>query len=484
MSSGTAAGGIWQRAPSRLAVPLATLLLAFFAGVTATLAPSLAFLAVLVGLGVVSLLAVWEMPARSFTLLLVGLVLHPFVFRVLTAKGGVPPSLLLALGLWKEALITALIAYVLLVAFSRGIPTAFRLRRSDLFLVAFAMLGVLLVLFSATPVAAAYALRNYLEPLTVYILARTLPIKTERIGQLLALLVALAMLNSLFGIVQATVLGLPFYYSWGFLTPEGQLPTAFRIGASGQARGAGTLTGPNELGIYLVMMIAVVAFFFDQPSRRVRRFVRLALVTLLFGLIFTFSRSALLGLAAGVGVPLGWRRLRRGMSVSLVLLLGVGTLLALVIVWRAGLVDHLARTVTLEDSSALGHLDSWAASLAIMLRAPFGVGLGLVGARAGRFGSIEQRYHTESTYFQVGMEFGWLGLCLYVGLLSMLALELSSVIQRGPDTAQNLGQAALAALAASSVAFLFLPLAQNLAAASGLWLLVGLAQRSARSWTR
>lgn len=484
MSSGTAVSAVWRRAPARLVVPVAALLLSLVAGALATLTPSLAFFAVLAGLGGVSLLAVWEMPAVSFTLLLAGLVLHPFVFRVLAAKVGLSASLLVALGLWKELLIAVLIAYVLLLVLSRGIPTAFRLRRSDLFLVGFAALGVLGVLFSKTPVAAAYALRNYLEPFTIYMLARTLPLKTEQVRQLLAVLVTLTVLNSLFGVVQATVLGLPFYYSWGFLTPEGQLPTAFRIGASAQARGAGTLTGPNELGIYLVMMIAVVVFFFEQRGGSARRFVRVALVTLLLGLVFTFSRSALLGLGIGLVLPLAWRRLWRGISVSWMLLLGVSALLALGIVWQAGLVDHLARTVTLEDSSAQGHLDSWAASVALMLEAPFGVGLGLVGARAGRFGSIEQRYHTESTYFQVGMELGWLGLCLYLGLLLMLGLELWLVVRRGPDIGRRLGQTALAALAATSVAFLFLPLAQTLAAASGLWLLVGLAQRPMLSWTR
>ena len=193
-----------------------------------------------------------------------------------------------------------------------------------------------------------------------------------------------------------------------------------------------TLRGPNSLGAYLVVVIAVIAGYLATYWRRLSRSVLIACVLgILAGISVmyaSYSRSAWIAVALAA-VVFGVIGLPRKKQLVIVAIAAVLTVTG-VVGYELGKDSQFVRTVidhkdpknpSQTTSSNADHLKSVTESAKRALGQPFGAGIGSTGA-ASYFG--ESKIIIEDQYLSTAHEAGWLGLILLVafqgGVLAML----------------------------------------------------------------
>jgi hypothetical protein len=471
----------WLRAAMVLIVAIAM-------GTASIMVPSVVLIAILALGGVIFLLVTWQNPFLSLSALLLLLPLHTFMLRLLQFWTPLSEGQILLFSLWKEVALVALLAYVLLRTLLRGGRLPLRFYASDVLLLAFGGLALTYVFVAFDPVAGLYGFRNYVEVFAVFFLVRVLPLSPSRLRRLFWAMLLIGALIALFGILQVVFAQSPFMTELRAGIAEeagGVLPSAFTAGTVGfwKFRAFGTFSGPNEFGLYLATLLIAAWYIGPHLGRQQRFRTRWVVVALLFiSLVLTLSRSAFLALVIGALMaqllsrahPLGGLRLRVKHLIaffSLLPLMGLAF-------WFSGFFGHLLNTITLRNPSAAGHLRSLLNGLSFIANHALGVGIGMVGERAGRYGLVPAKYHVESSYLQMGMEIGILGMALYVAFMLLILFALYKRSRKGDDLSRRLSAAAFGILAGAMGAYFFLPLLTNLAAASYTWFFVGLAFRA------
>lgn len=436
----------------------------------------------------------WLRPFWVFAALLALLPFHDQALRVVTWQLEWPDSRITLLSLWKEGIIVLLAGVLLLQHLSGRRPVRARAYRFDLWLVALALLSAAYILVAATTGIGVFGFRNYFEPLAIFFIARLMPFSRRELTHLLTLLAATAAVVALFGIYQALFIDFPTMVSMGYLDEFGNLPFAFKTALQdGQPRprAISTVTGPNQLAIYLNLFILLTGYALLRLRRRAPgRQLLLGLLLAIYGacLLLTYSRGGLLALVVSLlgtaaivvyerGIRRTWRELVHNRWLQ------AGFLMALILA-AAGLVvsgfaRRIWRGVTGQDPAALGHLTSLNDALDFVVGNPLGVGMGMAGPRALRFWEDAQILHTESTYFQFGMEAGLLGMALLLLLLLSLVATLWRMRQRqmalGDAAGTVLVEVALVTWLGALAVFAVTPLMQNFLVAAYLWLAAGLA---------
>jgi O-antigen ligase len=285
--------------------------------------------------------------------------------------------------------------------------------------------------------------------------------------------------------------------SMGYLDEFGNLPFAFKTALQDgvpRPRAISTVTGPNQLAIYLNLFIllagyALLRYQGRAASSRLRR-VALAALLLIYVvcLLLTYSRGGLLALVVSLLATgaifvyeRGVRRTWRELAGNKWLLLGLvfASLAAVAGLVLTGFARRIWRGLTGQDPAALGHVTSLGDALDFVLANPLGVGVGMAGPRALRFWQDAQIQHTESTYFQFGMEMGLIGMALLLLVLISLVATLWRIRRRlraaGDPAAATLVEIALVTWIGALAVFAVTPLMQNFLVASYLWLIAGLA---------
>lgn len=183
-----------------------------------------------------------------------------------------------------------------------------------------------------------------------------------------------------------------------------------------------TLRGPNPLGAYAVMALAIVASFaiskrHNLRSRRVKIGIGALIVASCIALWMSYSRSAVVAGLLALGI-IGSVRYGRNLSRRMWVGLGVGTLVLAalaVAVWNTTFVQN----VVLHDNPTTGaavdsngdHLTSLQHGVSKALSQPLGAGVGSTGS-ASLLG--DSPLIIENQYLMIAHEVGWLGLALFM----------------------------------------------------------------------
>ncbi|MEG0821683.1 MAG: putative O-glycosylation ligase, exosortase A system-associated [Burkholderiaceae bacterium] len=192
------------------------------------------------------------------------------------------------------------------------------------------------------------------------------------------------------------------------------------------------IDGNNEIGLAMIMVWPLIVVLASDPSKWIRRpFLAMAWLTPL-SVVFTYSRGALLGLAA-VAAPMLLTARRKWLA--LLLLIPVG----LFAVWFAPqqLLDRAETIQTYkQDESSMQRLQAWGVAWNVAKSYPLtGAGFNLenVGNERwlsyasflGEWGNRARAAH--SIYFQMLGDHGFVGLGLFLGLLLSCLLALTRV---------------------------------------------------------
>ena len=368
------------------------------------------------------------------------LPLHNLAMALLW-DAGVRDLALDAVSAWKELLLAAALAVV--VWRRRGIP--FKATAVDWLALAYAAFVVLYALVpqewlggEASARGILYGARHDLTPVAAYFLGRGLTLSgrdRERIGWLI---VAVAAAVAAWGLVDAYAISLQTWRDSG--VPgwyEEQLGLDYGDGLSGLPenwvynpgderplrRLVSTFLSPLATAYLLVAAILVTATF-----RRRGPWLPVATGLLAVGLLFTYSRTALVALAVGL-LALGYALRSWWPVAAAAVILAAGFFFvrsyeeigpdtrytpAELEIQRAGGQDEPASGDPFDPGEASfdSHLDSLREGIETVVTHPQGYGVGNAGVTAKRTGGEIKA--GESTYTELGVELGLLGMLAFV----------------------------------------------------------------------
>jgi hypothetical protein len=399
---------------------------------------------------------VWRRPIFALYAWIVGLAAHNALMAALYGAG-VRGGALTAIQAWKEILLGVALARVVLEVL-RTRRLAFRVRPADVVAVGFAVVVCVYAVLpqdwfggTADRSAIGLALKHDLVPVGAYFLGRSVILRREELVRLVWTIVGTAAAVAVLGLLDDFLIPISwwrdsavvdyFHKHLGYdYHGTGGLPENFVFNNGGDVHGfyrrlVSTFLGPLASAYMFVVALLLGAAFLRRPR------ILLPLSGAIFaGLLFTFSRSSLLALAAGL-VVLAFVT-RRWWPVAA----AVATL-AVSVAW-VQVFPHVAPTGkwtqqdlvqqrnhakaqpgasgsagSIDEPSIHSHWISLREGVRTVVHHPQGYGLGNAGQTASRTGT--QIKAGESNYTEIGAETGlfgallWIawGLAVFVGLV-------------------------------------------------------------------
>jgi len=387
---------------------------------------------------------VWRRPVVALYAWIAGLAAHNAVMAALYGAG-VRGGALTALQAWKEVLLGVALSRVSLDAL-RARRLAFRIHPVDLLALAFALIVCVYALVpqswldgSADRSAIGLALKHDLIPVGAYFLGRSLLLRREQLVPVAWTVIGVAGAVALIGLVDDFFVSISwwrnsavvdyFHKQLGYdYKGTGGLPENFIFNTGSEdhflRRLVSTFLGPLASAYLFVTALLLAAAL----RRRLRVLVPLC-VLIAVALLYTFSRSSLLALAAGL-VVLAYL-LRRWWPVAA----AVATL-AVSAAW-VHVFPHVApegkwtkqdlvqqrnnaranpgasgNAGSIDEPSLHSHWISLREGVRTVIHHPQGYGLGNAGQTASRTGTPIKA--GESNYTEIGVETGLLGALLWI----------------------------------------------------------------------
>lgn len=189
-----------------------------------------------------------------------------------------------------------------------------------------------------------------------------------------------------------------------------------------------TLRGPNPLGAYAVIVLAVLFAFWLRARQAVPKRWKLVFSVIAAGsfiaLWTSYSRSALIAAFAALGVivllTVGRQLSRKvwiGMFVVVFAVAG-GLFAARDTDFVSNVILHENASTGAATSSNDGHVESLQDGLVRMARQPIGGGIGSTGSAS--LYSAQQPLIIENQFLFIAHEVGWLGLIAFLGILYLV----------------------------------------------------------------
>ena len=406
-------------------------------------------------------------PRVALLVLVVGLALHNLAMSLLW-EAGVRDTALDVVAAWKDVLL--LVAVVVAVAAAGSIP---ELVWADRLALAYAAIVVAYFLVpqgwlggDATARGELYALRHHLLPLGAYVLGRLVVLDRAWWRRIGLVLVGLGLGLAAWGLIDVYLVPLQWWRDSG--VPDWfseQLGLAYRCLSglpenwilntdeeSPARRLVSTFLSPLATAYALVVVLLLVV------TVRPRRWTTAAGVLVYAGLLWTHTRAAFIALPAGLVVL---ALLRRSSTPALLAVGSVVVTVAFVALFPtigptttytttelACLRENAARGGAASDdpfsageSSTSSHLSALRDGIRTVARQPWGYGLGNAGVSASRTDVTPKA--GESTYTELGVDAGLLGLAAFAGWLAALFLALR---RRSPWLASSLAAVAVLGL--------------------------------------
>jgi hypothetical protein len=445
---------------------------------------------------------VWRRPVLALYAWIVGLAAHNAVMAALYGAG-VRGGALTALQAWKEILLAVALARVA-VEVLRTRRLAFRIHVADLLAAAFAILVCIYAVIpqdwlggSADRETIGLALKHDLVPVGAYFLGRSLIVRRDDVLRLAWVVVGTAGVVAVLGLLDDLLIPISWWR-------DSAVVEYFRDHLGYDYQGTGGLpenfiynTGSEDhflrrlvsvfLGPLASAFMFVVALLLGAALRRRFRVLAVLAALIAAGLLFTFSRSSLLALAAGL-VVFALASGRRWPIAAAVATLAVS------FAWvhafphvapqgewtRQDLIQQ--RNIAKEKPGASGdagsidepsirsHWVSLREGVRTVIHHPQGYGLGNAGQTASRTETPIKA--GESNYTEIGVETGLLGALVWTawGIAVLVALV---------RTARRTRWWAAAGVAAAFAAALVLAVQTDVIGAPWmaycLWALAGLA---------
>ena len=269
-------------------------------------------------------------------------------------------------------------------------------------------------------------LRYVLFFVLVYIAVRLYP-QVRRPFLITGLIGALVV--TLFGLLQVFVLPPDILQHLGY-GPSTIMPYLTIDQNEAYIRINSTLRGPNSLGAYAAIVLALVsAFWIKGHYKKIEKplpVLELLLVGTIVCVWVSYSRSALVAAGVGLFIVLAATVLRKSIIRWVASLTIIGAVLgSVIIVGGSDFVSNVLLHENLDGGSSVssndGHVDSLQDGSVRLITQPFGGGIGSTGS-ASLLG--DSPLVIENQYLFIAHEVGWLGLICFLLLFGLILREL------------------------------------------------------------
>jgi len=236
-----------------------------------------------------------------------------------------------------------------------------------------------------------------------------------------------------FAVLQFTVLPHNFLSHFGYSADKNIAPIETINHNSHFIRAQSTLRGANPLGAYLVIILSALGVLYARGKRKILCGVFGAFA--LFALYASGSRSAWIGTAVAIAI-IAWFQLRNkraklifsGTAIALVAVASIGYLALKNNTSVQNTVLHTQTHSAVSTTSNDQHLTALRQGVKDLWRQPLGDGPGTAGP-ASVYNTGHPTRIAENYYVQIAQETGWLGLALFVSILTLVAMEIYSQIK-------------------------------------------------------
>ncbi|MBI3331375.1 hypothetical protein HYZ99_00260 [Candidatus Peregrinibacteria bacterium] len=403
---------------------------------------------------------------ERLTIILIALLpFHALLVTVLTkvilGPGHAPWA---PLTLWKEMLLGLILCLCILEYFGRrrlqSAPAVIKQMAASVDAIDWLIAGLILLSLGVTALMHGdwklylFGFKYDFIPLVTFFILRRVPWSERFRKQLVDMLLIVGGVIAAYGIVSFFLPG-GFFFALGYsglhslYLPDAPLAAFQHIEALGVRRIQSVMSGPNQLGLWLLVPWSILV----RHPHLLLKWRRGALAALIaIAIALTFSRSAWIAAAIIFVLGLAMRLSRRGLQLVLlqlttlvVILLAVGILVAPDILLRAGSSsDHIARPLE---------------AIKTMIAHPLGLGLGTAGPASNRISDpcvylpegsdaswakdhpelcafagdtqVQPRDRDcncprlpENWYLQIGVELGVIGFVMYVMLIILVLKRL------------------------------------------------------------
>lgn len=350
-----------------------------------------------------------------------GIVLHA---PLMVGFGTLWPDMALLIKSWKEILLGVALLLALVIVTQQGRWREFLRDKLLLLIAAFAAVNVLLIPlyftgFEATVAGLFINLRFLLFFVLVYVALRLYPNWYRTFIIVFAAGVAVVLG---FAVLQSTILphDVLKYIGYG---PSTIMPYLTVDQNYDFVRINSTLRGPNPLGAYAVIALAVALAYWFANTRKLTRQHQWILgaigVAGAIALWASYSRSAAVAaiVAVGiVGIVVFGKRISKALwiSMAIVALLVSGSFVALRDTYFvSNIILHEDPNESGAVNSNDGHVESLLDGTDRMLRQPLGAGIGSTGSASLM---ADETVIIENQYLFIAHENGWLGLALFIAI--------------------------------------------------------------------
>ncbi len=454
------------------------------------------------------------------SLALVLLALLPFHALLITVATkvilGPDHAPLGALALWKEGLLVVIVALAFVEIFRNKPQTPNLKSPFDLLDVAiglFAIVALAISLTASLPLSATlYGFRYDLLAPLAFLVLRRVPWSGEFRQTAAKVLVVAGAIVTILGL-GIYVLPDAVYRALGYsdlhslYVPEAPLAAFQQLGGSALRRMQGTLSGPNQFGLWLLLpwSIVLTTFLRKLTSAQDRKVEKYALSVLTLGIVLSFSRSAWVA-ATVIGALALWIYVPKSLRRT------VAWIVAVFLAIFAAILFTLFPQAVLRSVSNRGHIEKPLAAVAHIAKNPIGSGLGAAGPASNRVNdacvelpagsdaawakdrpelcvfvggtqvqpldSVQDKpvpcrcpFLPENWYLQIGVEAGIVGMLLWIAVTGLMVWKLQNVASDGLRVAGSIAPAVFFAFLGVSIAGLFLHSWEDASVAMSLWLL-------------
>ena len=449
-------------------------------------------LIVVVVLGTTAFIIGWRRPFAVLSALVLLIPFRDLSIRWMNASTDLSPEWVNAISRWWFVLVLSLLA-VVVIRWAiewirlRVIP---KIHAIDVFFLLVCVIAVISTLFSPNKGAGFTSMRGYLQPMAVFVLARAIHPSKEQLRTILILLLIAGVIMVAFELWQVFGWTEAEYRAHGYLRQNGELVTpTIQVRDQPYIRPASTVSGPNELGVSMLLLSMGAFFGALYFNGRLRILLGLLTPIFLLGVMLTFSRSAFLGLIVAIiaatilllkpqPTSAKDKGARRGYK-PLALIAGLVLLVIMVLV-VSGNLRHISNTFS--HLTQEYHIQDSLNAIRFLIENPGGVGMGMVEPKGALTLIVAKSlFHVEGSLFQIAMEMSILGLGIW---LAFWCVGLMQIWQMWGELKQPglrvLTGTAFAGWTGALVAFVFLPLMQSISLMVWLWFFFGLALESQR----
>jgi O-antigen ligase len=395
--------------------------------------PWIAFLALLAPIAALS----YQRPQRG---VLIFAAILPFDGMIKVLGPGI-------LGSWKQGFIVALLALTFVCPDDARAVGRRKLPGWVVALGALLALSLVSALFIDRTTAITGLRISYFSLLFAWVVWRC-PLTRKDRDHLVSVFMVMAFVTSVVGIWQQLV-GAEYLADLGYEYNEN---IRFTVGFT--LRSFSTFNLPFSFGFYLMIAVLIaLPMALADPSRLRSKLFFLSMPVIAGGLLYSFVRGAMFGLAIGL-LYLAFHRYK-------LLIWGIPLVLVAALFVPAG----ATLTGAVFGSNSLGdRTSSWSQRIDQVAEHPFGTGIGTTGAAADRTAILKKTdrdlaFQPDNSYLKVTFELGVFGLWLFVMMLVSMFLYTRGVERRvsGIDRDFITGVSAqyLAIMSASLVATYF-----------------------------